>query len=710
MKLLSFVLSLWAGVSIAAFAVLADTQVPVEDLRIANSKLEFKVKGKWYAGCAVRSLPAGTPLVHWGPSGEIERLLRQGRVDSNEVDHRVRNGSGAEGGGFYVSLSGADSSDYGPRGIAAFPSQPVLTYDVTYVTPSICPSLSPDNAGSYSFTYNGYETPSPLPPDFASPLIPTSQEIKPTITAQQLRGLGFQAIKFTSTWLNIIDAAPLVSLKEVTPELYLDRLFDAWPRLRDLMVFDQWFSLDGRPQLARISPALQAVSQGTDVDDASLDTLFRQLFYVDEKGVDRFPNPVWNPGDRATPLLTQLKRRLHPLFVRAFKQVFANQVALQNGFAVDASLEGAHVAGDLGVRFDEFLPEHRGYSRAIPVSYDPDDYNSIKPLHSKPGWTRDFYFWAWKANLYQVLLAMAEGDGAPWLRDLLPGSNLTWAQIQDLPYVSLTADSEGGYPSQFESAYARIFGGKLPAFRELPETLSDLAVDSHQLSAIQANPLLTISRLAPTPKLDEFRVDLEFPSVRTWRRQAAFLDFQLRSELDAAENKGILVDPTSPECRALTKRMLKNLHRSALGAVGSYRISYLTLLSASPFGHETSLAIVRSQSALLDPVSLLKMRPSEAVEEAYLAGRRVTQIMRAIDYEGYLHPDYPKYFELPGIWRAGLEVQDPGIDEADLVRRGKAFFLRPEIAQLVREHRYEEVRKQVWAAFPIGTNGFHPVD
>jgi len=120
----------------------------------------------------VAKIKKGTRVFHWGDADDIARWLKNGRVDSSELDYLITQPEGqAAGGGFYVSSDALDTVEYGPKAVAV-----------------TLPELK-GVRGHY-------------PADF-----PYKIEL-----ARKLRENGFSYIDYHQTWMNIIDAQSLQTI------------------------------------------------------------------------------------------------------------------------------------------------------------------------------------------------------------------------------------------------------------------------------------------------------------------------------------------------------------------------------------------------------------------------------------------------------------------------------------------------------------------
>ncbi len=668
------------------------SDVPVDELRIQAGLLEFRVGAKWNAACAVKNFAPGTPLVHWGPEHETARWLKQGFVGADELANWVKNGGGATGGGFYVSLSGADSADYGPTAVVATLQMPMLTYFTPYQQKPTCPNVSSQN-GKLKFSYN-YG--SPMPPEFSDPAMPSSQVVFPYIDGGMLKGVGIQAIQFSESWINVIAPEPLGSLRRMTPDLFLNFVYPAFPRLRDLIEFDEFFGLDGNPLLAKASAILDLISRDQPVSVSELEKLNADLFHPPPPGLSvGTTSPIFFLSSQWTSLKSKVLKRLKPFLVRDLKDIFKGQIALGGQFAMDPVFNTISNTLPYGVLLEELLPFHRSSTRGIPKPFDRDHYNSLPELGDLPGWARNFESWAKYGHPYQVLLAAAEGDGSPWYRDPLPGSAKSWEELARMPWTTSPDSSASSFEQQYFNTY-----GNLPVFREMPESIEKLPVDSHQLNALQDNPYLLISGIAPSPTPDRFWVRVEFPYVSHWKNQRQFLTPELIAKFEAAEVSGALLDPASFEARLLNQEFLKFLLRRYDAGDYGNAIPELRISHISPFGREVGQRIVRRNTSTSTLDSILKLRPTEFLELRNMDSERRRMITRGLQVEYDRNPTFPKFFDVPALWRAGLEVYGSLADEEELVVRGKKFFLNPEISALVKAREYEEVRARIWAEFP----------
>ena len=212
--------------------------------------------------------------------------------------------------------------------------------------------------------------------------------------------------------------------------------------------------------------------------------------------------------------------------------------------------------------------------------------------------------------------------------------------------------------------------------------------------ALEGNDLL-ISEIIPDPSAPPGRKiylgRYEYPSAKNYSKFRNYISKEMFSKLEQAEKNNLLDQP------GWTRRMLEDMAAQILGLPADDVVNYQRMLSLHPFedyNGRTMRAIY--QIRMSRPMFLrnwdrdLFRSPASLAIEVVNGEAQISAIREAMTKEYIQNFSRPKYYDLPVIWQVAAETNFVPKNPNSFVAESKAWYLKPESRELVRQKRTYE--------------------
>jgi len=596
--------------------------------------VEFKKIG------TIEKLAADTSLYHWTNRVATARLGKQGKVDASELEFLLDQPKGQlVGGGFYSSLDAWNSKQFGDRLLVMKLDHPASILNLTISTS-----------------------------------IPKDQW--PAIS-RKLREHGIKAIKYSQNWFNFIDPKTLTQIRTGTLQDITSA--PSFRSIQDIVLLDSKGLLQSDKIIREKFPIVAKVLEGNALTPEEAEHLFERI--QDEEII--------------TPRFTNLFRER--LFAQ-FKDYYGKPENMQiphikaNSYTNYLRLGRMKNFSLKELALDKPVPK---FQSSLPYK-DPQKIKNLGLDAFGEKLSRSFEFIGYD----DLMLAMAQGHPEPWRLYDEPGKKplldrwteaLSQKNHRSLEGVIAINRVLSDNPNSAFRDKPVIAGGDIPLNGK-----GYFRINEFEKKSIESNDLL-ISEIVPDPSAPADRKTYlgryEYPSAKNYTKFEKYISPGFYQELKLAEQNGKL------EEAGMTRRMLENMATQISGTPADEVVTYHRMLSLHPFedyNGRTMRAIYQLESER--PMFLRNwdrdvFRDSSALSIEMVNGEgQIANIREGLVTEYLKDPANPKYYDVPEIWQVAAETDFNPKDPAKFVAESKAWYLKPENRELVRQKRGAELQ------------------
>ena len=549
----------------------ADTPVPQPEIRDGAAGKEVWIdtlSGPAKLG-DLEVIPIGAPSYHWADPENSARWASQGHVDDGEM-RALDGGSGAVGGGFYVSEDLADSRGFGAK-LTVF----TTTQEVRSVS-----NLVADGAKVSILDWGAFN--------------------------QKLQALGIDGVgRYNNfpNWFNFVDAKPLLRAHAATwADLEASAYFKAKPfTILSVLDFSTRIPIQNTPWMRQNFPFIFDLLKGTcdlsKLDNGTLNAV--KAWLMNSVSITDNTPLVQAARAKFLPLIKEELKSKYAMFVKMGESLNSLQWT-QRGMSLDELLQASKRNG---ISFPSGYRE----ARCRPIFFlTPIPW--IKRIESRrlpqAPFGKDLAIHLEYLDYPDFLHAIATGQPTDKIYDE-PGK---------APYVSRWGMAKFRFMTAHPlEGYQILTDDPVGDFRDAPVSSDgdlDLQgrrlfrVSERQKLALQKNPFIQpeFARVPDPVHAGQFleAARYDYATAIDYQKFSAWLSPDFTKELEAAKAAGTLTDPASAQVRGLTKKMMGDLMTNLFGSNISSFMSPLEkqvlLTSIHPFGKMNTEAIANAIS------------------------------------------------------------------------------------------------------------------
>jgi hypothetical protein len=233
-------------------------------------------------------------------------------------------------------------------------------------------------------------------------------------------------------------------------------------------------------------------------------------------------------------------------------------------------------------------------------------------------------------------------------------------------------------------------------------------VSAEEVAVMEKNPYLTVEAIPnPYPGVhSRFLARHEYPSVRHYRKWKDRLPADLYSLLEAAEANGTLNDFGNGDTQALNRRLIESLIQELFTRSEKQHYdpatTYQELMSIHPFSDYNGRSLRLLYQSDDEPLFLvdwnndLFLSRNDFIFEAEKGRWRRRDLIQNLAEMEQAHPEFPKYYEAPEIYRVLADIDEPNL-KAFAGKKGEfeRLFSSDSLTKLIQQKRFFEAQEEL---------------
>jgi hypothetical protein len=431
---------------------------------------------------------------------------------------------------------------------------------------------------------------------------------------------------------------------------------------------------------------------------------------------------------------SRLKKILHPVFLEHYKKIVSEfnsgdpsgYHSFKCGekdcyYGYRSIVEVLRDAALLGMRFEEISPSKHISPKNYFITGKLDDRYFARSVKNSAASAAKFFAELRDSFEYidfnDLLVQMVDHSSQPWKR-YDSGSSLPLQEKWRKASQSQSMQEAHGVLSEDEQrqqdehnyrghivtgAGDQDRTGVFSSECSTGKILCYFRITQHQKEVLEQNPYLTLdiaedpTRVGPEKT---YLVRTTYPNARDYKKVQSELSPELISELQKAEEDGTLEKPQSFGFQELNRKLLKEL--VSFKSPSDPLKKYQRLISIHPFSdfngrtfrklfqksHGKPLFLTNFDEDLLS--TYLELGEKVAVGE-----NKLDRILDGMVKEMKRNPEYPKFYDIPEIWKVASNQENLGPSPAEFIYLFKEFLSQPENKELVRQKRYLELENKI---------------